>query len=152
MLGEQVRWRREQKRELTASRRQLYGKYLSAAAYALDGMRVASQADHTSTAAMAAAVREAFKASELYALRFQLTILSPKPVVDPAVEVLRQARTFRDLLAEGEELNSDAVRAANDACFARIRDTADAMRYDLGVAPLDWTSQLDHATARKIDS
>ncbi|MGX1612571.1 hypothetical protein ACWIF8_01595 [Micromonospora chalcea] len=131
LLTDQVKWRREAKREEATALRLFYGDYLAAAANALDGMRLAAQEAGEDGSVRQARVREAFRDAELYAMRFKMSMLAPPNVVSSAIEVLRHARAIRDLLVAGHGVQSEEFRSANDSFFSAIDQATEAMRENL---------------------
>jgi len=135
MLADRSRWKREQSRERIQLRRESYGSYLAAIIQAHEAMRAAAAGDG-SPDGKRAAITEAFRASDPYVHRFELSLLAPGDVVEDAVAVFRRTREIRDLLIGGAGAETAEYRAAQRAYYDAIKAMSDTMRKDLGNSPL----------------
>jgi hypothetical protein len=135
MLADRSRWKREQGRERIHLRRESYGSYLAAIIQAHEAMRAAAAGDD-SPDSKRAAITEAFRVSDPYVQRFELSLVAPADVVEDAVAVFRRTREIRDLLISGAGAETAQYRAAQRAYYDAIKAMADTMRKDLGNSPL----------------
>lgn len=135
MLAERFRWRREQTTTQNQLRRQAYAAYLAALIRAHEAMRTAASGDYGSAGQKEAAIREAFRSADPYVHRYEMALLAPLEVVDPAVQAFRRVRGIRDLLISGVTADSPEYRKAQRIYFASIEVASDAMRRDLGISP-----------------
>jgi hypothetical protein len=131
MLNERFKWRREQ----TTSRRKLchdtYAGFLSALTDAHERMRGESLAEHASTQARAAAVRDAFLSAGCYQLRYQLAIVAGQDVVDGAEAAFFIMRDVRDLFADGHSVDSTEYVELRKTYGTSLRELQGRMRTEL---------------------
>jgi len=135
MLADRSRWKREQGRERIQLRREAYGSYLAAIIQAHEAMRAAAASDGLPDGKRAA-ITEAFRSSDPYVQRFELSLLAPADVVGDAVAVFRRTREIRDLLISGAGAETVEYRTAQRAYYDAIKAMSDTMRKDLGNSPL----------------
>lgn len=117
-------------------RRESYGRYLAAVIQAHQAMRAAAVSSDSSADDRRAAITKAFRSTDLYVHRFELSLLAPADVVTLAVAAFRRVREIRDLLVSGTRAESAEYRAAQRAYYDAIKAMSDTMRLDLGSSPL----------------
>jgi gas vesicle protein len=150
LLIERGRFQRELTKLDREARRQLYAAYLAADAAAHEAMRGHSftrgEGDEATALASpsAALVKEAFRQSQLYPARWNMTVLAPPRVVRNSETTFHILRDLRDVLTKGNPIESDAYREAHRAHENALRELRNAMREDLGSAPLAYDATTRH--------
>lgn len=131
MINERFKWRREQ----AAGRRKLcqetYSGFLAALTDAHERMRAESLAAHDTAAARSLAVLTAFRDAGCYPHRYQLAIVAEQAVLDAAEATFRLLRKVRDLLADGDTVESDRYDDLRERYAAALRELQGRMRHEL---------------------
>lgn len=135
-LADRSRWKREQAAGRDQLRRQAYAAYLAALIGAHEAIRTAALGEHSSAGSREAAIQEAFRSADPYVRRYEMALLAPPEVIDPAVQAFRRVRGIRDLLVSGITADSAEYRKAQRDYYASIEAASDAMRNDLGIPTL----------------
>lgn len=136
LLADRSRWKREQAAGNSQLRRQAYAAYLAALIGAHERMRIAAAGEHAAAGRREAAIEEAFRSADPYVRRYEMALIAPPEVIDPAVQAFRRVRHIRDLLISGVSASSAEYRQAQRDYYASIEAASDAMRVELGVPPL----------------
>lgn len=138
-LADRSRWKREQSAGHNQLRRQAYAAYLAALIRAHEIMRIAALGEHDSAERREAAIQEAFRSADAYVRRYEMALIAPREVIEPAVQVFRRVRGIRDLLISGVSADSAEYREAQRDYYASIEAASDAMRLDLGIPALGFS-------------
>lgn len=91
---------------------------------------------HGSAEGREAAIQEAFRSADPYVHRYEMALIAPSEVVEPAVQAFRRVRGIRDLLISGISADSGEYRKAQRDYYASVEAASDAMRRDLGIPEL----------------
>lgn len=133
LVNERFKWRREQ----AASRRKLcqetYSGFLAALTEAHERMRAESLAEHDTPAVRSLAVLDAFRDAGCYPHRYQLAIVAEQAVLDSAEAAFRQLRKIRDLLADGDTVESASYAELRNRYGTTLRELQGRMRSELDV-------------------
>ncbi|MFE5163152.1 hypothetical protein ACFRNT_32560 [Streptomyces sp. NPDC056697] len=125
--------RREAQGEWRRSKRELYGAYLATLAQVRSELQLLILDRDIPDGERSVAARRAFARS--YDLRYQLEILAPRAVVEPALTYFRAVRRLRD--AAGDGLGRQEVeREGSFAVISTLEAVRDAMRKDMGTDAL----------------
>jgi hypothetical protein len=135
-LADRSRWKREQTAGHAQLRRQAYATYLAALIRAHEAMRAAALGEYSSAELKEAAIQEAFRSADPYVRRYEMALLAPPDVIEPAVQAFRRVRGIRDLLVSGVTADFIQYRKTQRDYYASIEAVSDAMRADLGISPL----------------
>jgi hypothetical protein len=155
-LADRSRWKREQTTSHNQLRRQAYAAYLAALVRAHEATRTAATGEHASADHKRAAIEEAFRSADPYVHRYEMALIAPPDVIEPAVQAFRRVRGIRDLLIDGITAESVEYRIAQREYYASIDAANDAMRTDLDMpllgfppveplpGPIDRLRALEH--------
>ncbi|AJT68754.3 hypothetical protein T261_7152 [Streptomyces lydicus] len=130
LLVETRRTRREEQSEWRTARRALYAAFLGTHAQARSDLRdIAYDADIPSGDRPRLA-RSAF--APCYGTRYEMEILAPPSVVEPAVRFSRATRLLRDAVGSGAVAGGPEYRELTDRYLDAVNEVRDAMRGDVG--------------------
>jgi hypothetical protein len=136
LIADRNRWHREEARHALEVRREAYTAYVSALKAAGEEIRAVALGDHPSDSARDAAVREAFRGTDVYTASERLWLVGPRQVVAAGNEAFHGVRAIRDAYVRGVAVGSAEeapLIAQRRAALARMRSL---MREDLGIEPL----------------
>jgi len=122
------------------TRRQLYADYLAALARTRNNLRLAARSAHTPPGERARKAIEAFKEGNAYELRYQLSLISPAPVIEASTAAFRALRDLRDLIEDGALHTDHSYLDLRDNWEERFAELRTVMRRDL-----DHTSPHPHS-------
>lgn len=125
--------RREAQGEWRRSKRELYGAYLATLAQVRSELQLLILDRAMPDAERPVAARRAF--ARCYDVRYQLEVLAPRAVVEPALTYFRAVRRLRD--AAGAGLGRQEVeREGSFNVIGTLEAVRDAMREDMGTDAL----------------
>ncbi|WP_225840484.1 hypothetical protein [Streptomyces sp. NK08204] len=122
--------RREAQGEWRRSKRELYGGYLATLAQVRSELQLMllnrdmPDADRTVEALRVVA--------RCYDLRYQLEVLAPRAVVEPALTYFRAVRRLRDAVGAGMDRQAVERERFFEDVMDTLRQARDAMRRDMG--------------------
>jgi hypothetical protein len=103
IVGERIRWRREQSDRWLTIRREVYLGYLKALHEANQGMRAVSLGDFPSETTRDHAARAAFRTAGVNQAQENLALIASEPVIKAAVETSTALRRLRDRIRAGQD-------------------------------------------------
>lgn len=125
--------RREAQGEWRRSKRELYGAYLATLAQVRSELQLLILDRDIPAAERPVAARRAF--ARCYDVRYQIEVLAPRAVVEPALAYFRAVRRLRD--AAGTGLSRQEVERENSFnVIGTLEAVRDAMREDMGTDAL----------------
>lgn len=134
LVAERIRWRRDQEREGTQTRRVVYSDFLMALSQGHSDMRtVVLQDDRSTGDRLYGDLHQALDGSGIWRLRQSLSLTASAEIIQLAVKACDALTRMRDGLIENPDVRSDAyfrVRADLWRDNAQLRE---AMRKDLGM-------------------
>ena len=137
LVGDRIRWRREQSDRWLSARREVYVGYLNALHEANQGMRAVSLGDVSSETTRDHAARAAFRRAGVNQAQEHLVLIASEPVIQAAVETSAALRQLRDRIRTGQNHHTSADYRAEFEVFSdRLHALRNAIRHDLGVAAL----------------
>ncbi|MEU0187062.1 hypothetical protein ABZ312_38810 [Streptomyces sp. NPDC006207] len=136
LVGDRVRWRRDQRSHWLTLRREVYIGYLNAIHEANQMMRAVSLGDVAAGTTRDHAARAAFRDAGVHQAQEHLVLIGSEPVIRAAVETSAALRRLRDRIRAGENDTLADYQAELEAFADRLHDLRNAIRRDLGVSPL----------------
>lgn len=136
LLADRVRWQRERAERWSVARREVYAAYLAALQQAGEGLRIVSLGHGPAGTTRDAAARAAFRDAALVPAREQVVLTAPADVVHAADEAFRHLRALRVRVGEGQDVHSPGYREDLERFHERLHALRNAVRTDLGIAPL----------------
>ncbi|KAA2256072.1 hypothetical protein F0L68_26870 [Solihabitans fulvus] len=130
LVNDRIKWRREQSLQKRKMLQEVYSEYLTALTEAHETMRAAVTA-HGTAEERRGPVLDAFRASGAYTLRYRLAIVAGQDVLDAAEEAFRQLRGGRDLLADGNGLDSRQYKEFRTTYGGTMRELQQRIRQEL---------------------
>jgi hypothetical protein len=141
VLVEARKDRREAQGEWRRSKRELYGAYLASLAQVRSELKLIVLDRDMPDAERPAAARRAF--ARCYELRYQLEVLAPRAVVEPALTYFRAVRSLRDATAAGADRHAAGLDNLFDEVFSTLAEVRNAMRKDMGTDALAASTRHD---------
>ena len=136
LVGDRIRWRREQDAHGLAVRREVYVGYLTALHNASQAMRAVSTGDFPPDTTRDHAARAAFRSAGVNQAQEHLVVVAPEPVIQAAVETSAALRKLRDRIRR-DEGHTYVDHPSEFQIFGdRVHDLRNAIRRDLGVSAL----------------
>jgi hypothetical protein len=136
LVGDRIRWRREQGDRGLDLRREVYVGYLNALHEANQGMRAVSLGDFPSETTRDHAARAAFRGAGVNQAQEHLVLIASEPVIQAAVAASTALRKLRDLIRAGQDSTSADYQDQLETYGDRLHDLRNAIRHDLGVEAL----------------
>jgi hypothetical protein len=136
LVGDRIRWRREQGDRWLSARREVYVGYLNALHEANQGIRAVSLGDFSSETTRDHAARAAFRQAGVNQAQEHLVLIASEPVIQAAVETSTALRRLRDRIRTGQDHTSADYQAEFEVFSDRLHDLRNAIRHDLGVPAL----------------
>ena len=136
LLADRARWRRDESQRRYEERRGSYVGFLAALHATSEALRVVPTSAGASADRRPAAWA-AFGSANVNAVREQLELLAPTPVLQVGRETFRALRELRDLVADGHNIESKDYRRVLSRYQERLIRLRHVMRYDLGTPALD---------------
>jgi hypothetical protein len=134
LLADRVRWRRDRARQREEARHHAYAAFMGALGDLYQSLHDLARDDGTLSGPRAAAAHEAFRATNLYPLRYQLVLIAPWDVVESSNAAFWRIRDVRDLVAGGANVVAEDYRRGTREYLAAAEKAQDAMRRDLGTS------------------
>ncbi|MFI1398577.1 hypothetical protein [Streptomyces sp. NPDC020681] len=131
LLVERLREHREDRVERRRTKQDLYARFLAAHAHTRAQLRILAGTSGVSDEERANRARTAY--AGCYAPRYELEVMAPQSVLDPALEFDQHAKALRNLVIEGTNIQAqgaDHMREYIDS----LRIVRTAMRADLGTS------------------
>jgi hypothetical protein len=137
LIGDRIRWRREQSDRWLSARREVYVGYLNALHEANQGMRAVSLGDFSTETTRDHAARAAFRSAGVNQAQEHLVLIASEPVIQAAVETSTALRRLRDRIRTTQDHHAPADYGAEFEVFSdRLHNLRNAIRHDLGVTAL----------------
>jgi hypothetical protein len=136
LVGDRIRWRREQSSHWLAVRREVYVGYLNALHEANQAIRAVSLGDFPPEATRDHAVRAAFRGAGVNQAQEHVVLIASEPVIRAAVETTAALRKLRDRISKGQDHTAPDYQSDVQAFSDRLHDLRNAIRQDLGVTTL----------------
>ncbi|MFI0366417.1 hypothetical protein ACH35V_00975 [Actinomadura sp. 1N219] len=136
LVGDRLRWRREQSSQWLTVRREIYVGYLNALHEANQAMRAVSLGDFPPDTTRDLAARAAFRSAGVNQAQEHLVLIAPEQVVQAAVETSAALRNLRDRIRKGEGQSSADYESEFLTFSDRLHVLRNAIRQDLGVSAL----------------
>src|SRR3954470_2965142 len=109
ILADMVRSRRERRRQLDNTRRELYSRYLEALTLTDAELQALTVSEETPVNEVK--IREAWRGQSLLALRYEVELMAPETVSEAAAAAYRCLRAMRNAIRTTELTVSNAGRA-----------------------------------------
>ncbi|MFC7867381.1 hypothetical protein ACFU5B_26660 [Streptomyces murinus] len=122
--------RREARGEWRRSKRELYGAYLATLAQVRGELQLIILDRDIPDADRTVAARRVF--ARCYDLRYQLEILAPQAVVEPALAYFRAVRRLRDAVGVGMDKQAVEREHFFEDVMNTLRQARNAIRHDMG--------------------
>jgi hypothetical protein len=135
LINDILRWRREQQKYQRSIRQEIYAEFLSTLTDVHEKMRAASQSGYESAAVRSVEIRDLFR--DCYRIRYQISIIAEQGVVNGSEATFRKMRDIRDLLSEGENLESADCQKLRTEWGALLRQLQHSMRLELGIRKVE---------------
>ncbi|WP_157857479.1 hypothetical protein [Streptomyces yerevanensis] len=130
VVAEARKDRRETQGEWRRIKHELYGGYLATLAQVRSELQlIILDRDMPDTERPAAALRTF---ARCYELRYQLEVLAPSAVVEPALTYFRAVRSLRDAAAAGADSQAEGMEDLFDDVLSTLAEVRNAMRKDMG--------------------
>lgn len=130
LLNDMLRYRRDQQNHHRSVRQELYSEFLSVLTDAHESMRAASQKNYESTAGRESSIHDLFRAC--YRMRYQISIIAEHGVIDRSEAAFRKMHDIRDLLSQGESLESAHYKELRTEWGTLLRQLQNSTRVELG--------------------
>jgi hypothetical protein len=134
LLADRFRWHRERVRVNEEARRRIYSAFMGALSETYQTLYEITRDGNSRDEPRATAAYDAFRAGNLYPLRYQLVLIAPRDVVEPTNQAFWKVRTLRDLVATGATVDQKEFRQLLDEYIAAAEEAQVAMRKDLGTS------------------
>jgi hypothetical protein len=134
LAADRTRWRREEGRHWTQTRREAYIDYLQALSSAHSNLR--KIADHQPNASLSeryALMNAAVDESGIWRSRQALSLAAPHDLVDHAITASRAVDALKDLLITHPDTRSAAFFHVRQQLWDANAELREAMRQDLGI-------------------
>jgi hypothetical protein len=133
LLADRARWRRELQQRTRDTRRELYGRFLTALNESSESLWVIGLGDRRQEEhdRLDELLRAAVHRTGLYSYREQVMIVAADNVAHSADRAVDCVRAYRDCLIDGARSGSREERAAMGAYKASIKELRHEMRTDI---------------------
>ncbi|TDC83613.1 hypothetical protein [Actinomadura sp. 7K507] len=137
LVGDRIRWRREQGGHWLTLRREVYVGYLNALHEANQTMRAVSLGDFPPETTRDLAARAAFREAGVNQAQEHLVLVASEQVIRAAGETTTALRGLRDRIRGGEDHTAADYQSEFHFFSDRLHELRNAMRRDLGVTALE---------------
>jgi hypothetical protein len=132
LLGEQFRWQREKSKLDYSSRHQIYSAFLAALLETYQQTFLLARKKGISSETRTTTAHEAFLNSNVYQMRFQLSLVAPWKIVELAEDSFGQLHELNHMVASGIVFETENFKTQAHRCRVAFETARMAMRKDLG--------------------
>ncbi|MEV7137026.1 MULTISPECIES: hypothetical protein [Streptomyces] len=134
LIAERIRWRRDQERDGSQTRRVVYSDFLMALSRGHSDMRtVVLQPDRSTGDRLYGDLHQALDGSGIWRLRQSLSLTASAEIIQLAVRACDALTQMRDDLIADPNVRSDTYFLARDDLWRENAHLREAMRKDLGM-------------------
>lgn len=134
LIAERIRWRRDQEREGSQTRRVVYSDFLMALSRGHSDMRtVVLRVDRSTGDRLYGDLHEALDGSGIWRLRQSLSLTASAEIIRLAVRACAALTRMRDGLIEDPDVRGDAYFRVRADLWRENAHLREAMRRDLGM-------------------